>query len=122
LIVIPEIEVKVNQNELQAITKLCKKGAHLHIVTVLKIGELRDTPFLFIDMELCDLDLAEYIHCTKAESSVLTYFVKDQPPPLKAQQIWNVMLHIAKGVQYLHSKDIVHRDLKPANGNFLATI
>jgi len=119
LIHIPGTEAKVIENEVRAITKLCEKGTHPHIITVLKIGELRDTRFLFIDMELCDLNLAEYIHCTRAVSSVPTYFIKDQPPPLRAQQIWNVMLHIAKGIQYLHNKDMVHRDLKPANSNFL---
>jgi len=115
LIHIPATEAKVIENEVQAITKLCEKGAHLHIVRVLKIGELRDTRFLFIDMELCDLNLAEFIHCTRAQVSVPTYFIKDLSPPLKVRQIWNVMLQITKGVKYLHSKDIVHRDLKPAN-------
>jgi len=91
-------------------------GVHPHIVAVLRIGELRNR-YLFIDMELCDLNLLEYIYCTKPRQTVPPYFIKDQPAPMKARQIWTVMVHISKGVQYLHHQNVVHRDLKPANGN-----
>jgi serine/threonine protein kinase len=82
-------------------------------VTVLKIGDI--PPFLFIDMELCDLNLDDYIYCRKDQSAVPTYFIKNQPPPMKSQQIWNVMLHTARGVAFLHAKGMIHRDLKPLN-------
>ena len=80
-----------------------------------KIGELRNSQDLFIDMELCDLNLLEYID-PGLQGSKPIMFVRDQPPPVKARQIWNVMLQIATGVDYLHGKHVVHRDLKPANG------
>ena len=117
LVHIPGIDTKVIENEVEAILKLCRDGGHLHIVTVMRIGDI--PPFLFIDMELCDLNLADYIYCTKDRASVPTYFIKDQSPPMKSCQIWNVMLQIAKGVEFLHVRKMVHRDLKPLNSNLL---
>lgn len=93
--------------------KLFEGRTHPNIVTVLKIGDL--PPCVFIDMELCELNLDDYIYCKKDPSAVATYFIKDQIPPLKSQQIWNVMFNIAKGVEFLHGKGMIHRDLKPLN-------
>jgi serine/threonine protein kinase len=117
LVRIPIVDAKVVENEVRVLRELCCEGAHANIVAVLTIGALLNSEDLFIDMELCDLNLDEYIACKKPRDSVPTFFVVDQPPPVKAIQIWNVMLQIAKGVEYLHLKHVVHRDLKPANGN-----
>ena len=116
LIRVPQVDLKVVDNEVQVLKELSKES-HPNIVAVLRIGQLRNSQDLFIDMELCDLNLWDYIHGTKARHSVPTFFVKDQPPPMLAKQIWNVMLQITTGVEYLHRSHVVHRDLKPANGN-----
>jgi len=109
------VEKEVIDNEVKVLTELCERGVHQHIVAVLRIGELRNTRCLFIDMELCDLNLADYIYCTKPRELVPTFFIRDQPPPMKVRQIWTTMLQVVRGVEYLHSRGIVHRDLKPAN-------
>ena len=50
------------KTEAQAIQKVCGKGSHPHIIELLRIGELRSSSDYFIDMELCDLNLADYIY------------------------------------------------------------
>ena len=105
-----EIEI-----EAQAIRKVCGKGSHPHIVEVLRIGELRNSSDYFIDMELCDLNLADYIYSGDPGHG-LPFYNKAATPPLRAQQIWYILIHIARGAKFMHSIGVVHRDLKPANG------
>jgi eukaryotic-like serine/threonine-protein kinase len=112
LIRVPQVDEKVVDNEVQAVKALCKEG-HPNVIAVLRIGELRNSQDLFIDMELCDLNLTDYI---RGAQPMPPFLVRDQPPPMLARQIWNVMIQITTGVEYLHVRDMVHRDLKPANG------
>ena len=116
---IPRIKREDVEYEVEAIKKV---GKHLHIVEVLNHGDLRNTEYYFIDMELCDLNLDEYIHRQTAPNPLesIPSFVKNASPPLKAQQIWNIMRQIASGLEYMHTLNVVHRDLKPANGDSLA--
>ena len=118
LLHLPYIEPEIVEKEVTALRKLGHEGGHSNIVSVRDIGELINSPFYFIDMEICDLNLAQYIHrltpITPSES--IPYFVKDASPPLKVQQIWNIVRQIANGLKYMHSLNMVHRDLKPANG------
>jgi hypothetical protein len=83
-------------------------------VEITAIGDIPQN--IFIDMELCDLNLDDFIYCKKDQSLVPTYFVKNKPPPLKSQQICHVMWQISQGIEFLHRMEMVHRDLKPANG------
>jgi hypothetical protein len=68
------MEAKLIENEIKTVTKFSTKGAQLHIVKILKVGELHQTQHVFIDMELCDLNLDECIYCTRTRISVLTYW------------------------------------------------
>jgi len=108
------------KSEVEAIQQLCGgQDAHKHVVRVLKHGALPGLPYYFIDMELCDLNLSEYIHGNvAARSESLPCFVNDAAPSVKARQIWDVMIHIAGGLEYIHSQGYVHRDIKPENGIF----
>jgi serine/threonine protein kinase len=108
------VDAQVADDEIQAIRNIFSDGGHRHIIAIMKIGDIPQN--IFIDMELCDLNLDDFIYCRKDPAVVPTYFVKDQPPPLKSRQIWNIMSQIAQGVEFLHGKRMVHRDLKPVNG------
>jgi serine/threonine protein kinase len=120
IFIAPHTSKKDWETEGKAITKICGKGAHAHIVAVLKLGQLLNSPYFYIDMELCDLNLSDFIYSIPAphepSTVMLPQYIKNGEPPLKASQIWNVMRQIASGVKYIHSLDVVHRDLKPANG------
>jgi serine/threonine protein kinase len=105
--------------EQEAIERLCSRGHQSNIVTVLRMGKLQDPPYYFIDMELCDLNLENYIqhpHEREPGDLPVPYCITDVSQGAKAEQIWNIMRQIANGVQYLHSLNLIHRDLKPANG------
>jgi len=58
-------------------------------------------PILFIQMELCEFTLKEYI-----QSYMLTDCVKQRIEYFK---------QIINGIKYLHTNHIIHRDIKPAN-------
>jgi serine/threonine protein kinase len=105
------------EKEVQAIERLCGPGAHVNIVQVLNHGLLWDFPYYYIDMELCDMNLSDYIQSTTlADSSKsLPRFVKGGGTD-SLLQIWTVMSQIASGVEYIHCEHQIHRDIKPGNG------
>jgi hypothetical protein len=55
------------ENEVRVIKKLCERNAHLNIVEVVQFGRLIGSPCYFIDMELCDMNLENYIYNNSPE-------------------------------------------------------
>ena len=105
------------EKEVRAIERLCGPGAHVNIVQVLNHGLLWDFPYYYIDMELCDMNLSDYIQsATPADpSKSLPRFIKRGGTD-SLLQIWTVMSQIASGVEYIHREQQIHRDIKPGNG------
>jgi serine/threonine protein kinase len=104
------LDASLIRNEIRAIKKLCN-GTNKNIVEVFGVGEFPDSSYLFIDMELCDLNLDEYM---KGNWTVIQ--VHGYPPGFRETQLWNIMKQIANGISFIHITDEVHRDLKPRNG------
>lgn len=107
-------------NEIRAVAKLCLSGCDDHIVTVLRHGPLANSSYVYLDMELCDLNLDQYIRKDwdpGMEEKVPHFTNRDElGPVIKAAQIWNIMADISSGVAFIHSRAEIHRDLKPRNG------
>jgi hypothetical protein len=53
------------ENEFRAVSSLCMNNIshsiHTNIVEVLWHGELPDSPYFFLDMEMCGMNLESYI-------------------------------------------------------------
>lgn len=115
------------ENEIRALSTLLKDGGHPNIVSFLNHGCLSDQRY-FIDMELCDLNLDDYIRGKNldfigmkesASDSFFNSAVSARDKSLtKWVNVWAIMNQIATGLEFIHSKGQVHRDLKPRNSTF----
>lgn len=105
------------------ITTLCQDG-HENVVQVLDHGWLNAIRNgYYIDMELCDLTLSEYIDYQK--SIVITIDTdlfgsslanNDCEEHEKVLAMWAICTDIAQGLEFIHLRNTAHRDLKPSNG------
>src|SRR5271156_3782755 len=120
------------ENEVNAIDSLYRTGGHEHIIEVLKHGWLQTTEKVYyIDMELADLSLAEYIaylfHKKPLPSGISLQHDRFEPVfsskhCTQLQRLQTTLIigtHIANGLDFVHRIGYVHRDLKPANGKRL---
>jgi serine/threonine protein kinase len=118
----PHVEPIQIEREVKAIVKLCSGDANRYIVQVLHHGKFAWSSYYFIDMELCDGDLRDYIYGRMEPSSlpdprpsfVKIFILSSQ----RNKQNWSIMEQIASGLDFIHSHGQVHRDLKPANGTY----
>lgn len=83
-------------------------GIHENMIKVIGHGPLPNSPYYYIDMELCDFDLHEYISFSKIGASLVE--AKRSP-----YDILNTAKQIASGIEFIHQHGKVHRDLKPNN-------
>ena len=104
-------------NEIRALKKLCQ-DQQSNIVQVFDHGLLNpDNTIHFIDMELCDISLANYLLGQELKDVVSWPTVREQEEILS--HAYNILQQILNGLVYIHCLEEVHRDLSPHNGNFL---
>jgi serine/threonine protein kinase len=108
------------ENEERVATKLCKLSAK-HIVCILRHGRL-DHSMFYLDMELCQLNLATYIarKWTQQLCNQIPHLTADFSLGTRVPRVKQIMLQISNGISFLHFFDEVHRDLKPQNGTTLS--
>jgi len=105
-------------NEINAITNLCTKAAHKNIVTVLRHGWLKSSPYYFIDMELCDINLETFIYTESFDGFEDDFdSIGESPEDVRIQNMWPIMMDIVSGLWFIHEHGQVHRDLKPRNSS-----
>jgi serine/threonine protein kinase len=104
-----------------------KNGGHKNIIGILKQGWLHGSLF-FIDMELCELNLSDYIYRERpilvnalrsdqnGQPQDLAFIQEYEGPLARMVNVWTIMIHIASGLSFLHIHKQVHRDLNPKNG------
>lgn len=94
---------------------LCHKESHLNIIHLLDHGVLVDKSVYFIDMELCDISLEQYMNGTSAIMGFhrLQDWKKLEP---NIFLITAIMQQLLSGLAFIHKSGKVHRDLNPKNG------
>jgi serine/threonine protein kinase len=120
------------QREARAVSSLLQTGGHKNIVKILKHGELGlSGDCYFVDMELCDLTLQQYIAYWQGNLRApfditarrAPVFVRNDCSVLvRIQNLWTIARHIACGLEFMHGHKYVHRDLKPSNGTSTSVV
>jgi len=101
------------ENEVRAVEKLCT-NQHTNLVQVFDLGQMRsNSTFYYIDMELCDISLGEYM-----QGSQTTNLVSWNEFRNDLENLSIVSEDIIDGLIFIHSNDEVHRDLSPQNSKF----
>jgi serine/threonine protein kinase len=104
------------RNEFRVIARVCG-GGQKDVVKVLGFGELSSSSHYYLDMELCDMNLENFIQrkWTAKMELLLPYMTTDSGPRMRTVQIWNIMEDTSNGLAYIHGLNEIHRDLKPRN-------
>ena len=102
------------RNEVEAMKTLCNKSP-TNMIQYIDVGMIVSGSIYFIDMELCDFNLSQYIEGTREVTGVhgLPLWNKESPDIFL---IIAIMQQLLSGLAFMHKEDKVHRDLDPRNG------
>jgi serine/threonine protein kinase len=111
-----EVHNKDIDNEVRAIDKLCR-NLHPNIVQVFDHGHLKqDSAFYFMDMELCDFSLAQYMRDENV--SYLDKWSIIRAGDDLFSHVVDIALQIINALVFIHACGEVHRDISPQNSEF----
>jgi serine/threonine protein kinase len=109
-------------NEVRAIEKLCKHG-HENLIRVFNHGLLKlNHSIYFIDMELCELNLDEYLHNTITGVPGLPSWEFGISNGHASFLIFAIVQQIIRAIVFIHDQGEAHRDLAPQNSSFLRVV
>lgn len=114
---LPEVLANEIENEIRVIQKLRDRRGHGNIISVLDYGWLIAEQFYYIDMNLCDLSLRDFIrgaYKSKLEPRYLSPY--SESDVLECLYFWSIGKQIVQGLEFIHDAGEVHRDIKPENG------
>jgi serine/threonine protein kinase len=133
---IGHVTPKAMENERRFVASLREAGEHPNIVQIINhgtLGKWSESNIDFIDMELCDVTLTNYVDYVHNRTPIdppsapvdtlftlhrtdAAFVRKDCGPLEKVQNLWTIGVHIASGLEFLHARSHIHRDVKPGNG------
>jgi len=86
------------------------------MISFIADGTIVPDSICFIDMELCDIDLGQYIAGARGVVGLHGLPIWDKHNP-DIFFIAAIMQQMLSGLAFIHSRNKVHRDLDPNNGN-----
>lgn len=119
------------EKEARVISSFQANSGHRNIVKILGQGWVKSSfNYYFIDMELCEFTLNDYIKYHRdSEPLLVAKNSIDSLYPAFAEQgtsmmsrmhnVWAIGEQIACGLEFMHQHGLVHRDLKPCNGTLI---
>ncbi len=105
--VFPDVDNKSFKQETEVLARLC----HPNVVRVVGWSEGRKGANPSIVMELMDEDLFKFLR-TRLDNNESN---GSADVPLSILAAVDIMLQVARGLKYLHSRRVVHRDIKSLN-------
>ena len=107
------------KNEVATVALLCTKS-HPNIVEVFDHGPLSHV-YYFIDMELCQLSLAELLRRKTRTDGFDEWYLQWPIEDFEDRLFFIVALmqELGNGLYFIHFHDKVHRDIKPENSNYI---
>ena len=122
------------EKEVEAVTKISATGGNENIINILRHGPLPSTDYYYIDMGLCDVNLADYLSkaydrrlllsSKELETAKRPVVIPSFPSPeirAHSENVYTIMSHIVSGLAFLHRHRLAHRDLKPKNGQSIVS-
>lgn len=95
-------------NELRVIKKIKSLGGHVNIMSMFRYGKFiigQD----YVDMKLCMLILEEFIiGNVKSYLGVSRYFNASSTDDCNSLTMWEIVKHICRGLNFLHSNGELH--------------
>jgi serine/threonine protein kinase len=103
------------QSEHEKLKAFCNQRTHKNLVSIHRHGCLKvfgtedQLPFYYIDMELGEQSLSNYI---------ANRYSGGTDDGISNREVWSIVQQLASGTKYLHGKDIFGACLKPDNSTY----